>query len=769
MAAPQNDYAFDYEAMRQAAEHWRLRDQERERKARAVRGKRYDEAETKDRLTKWVNRTLRHVKGGVRAHPGALPGRLSELVDHESYTEDEIDNDLVERVIGETRDFLAVAFLERAIQAMRSVGRIETRLGNGRKGYGTGFLVSPHLLLTNHHVLKAADHARASVIEFDYQVDRIDQPLAVQRFALDPDAFFLNDEALDFALVAVAPTSARGRPLTDYGWCPLVKEEGKIRIGECINIIQHPRGEMKQVVIRENSLLDLPEKNGDALDRFAHYEADTEPGSSGSPVFNDLWEVVALHHSGVPKTDARGRFLDTRDNVWQKGDDPLRLAWVANEGIRVSRLVDFIEKANVRPHEVLLRAELLTSREPPSFLGSRSEIVVDGSPKSVSILPTSGTVSITIPLQISVSLGAPALAEAPGARLEGKPEPAALEAIEPDPDYQDRPGYDPHFLRFSVPLPKLTSATRPKAVQVPGVTGPSRHELKYHHFSVIMNGERRLALMAAVNYDATAKFTHTREKVRERWMPDPRIDRTLQCEEAHYANPDIDRGHLVRRADAGWGSTPAEAKRANDDTFHFTNCAPQHEVFNQATKAHRQGLLLWGSIEEHIAQQARENRRRLCIFNGPIFRRDDPTHRGLQIPREFWKVVVFENDVGEPVALAFRLSQTDLVKALPPEEFAVGPYQPFQVTVRTIEELTKLNFGNLRDYDPLEDEAHENLFEGGFDFVTVDKLRDIAFGRREAPVEPDAVTASGHREIDQQITETISNAPDPRQALCHSR
>jgi V8-like Glu-specific endopeptidase len=28
------------------------------------------------------------------------------------------------------------------------------------------------------------------------------------------------------------------------------------------------------------------------------YTTDTLPGSSGSPVFNDAWKVVALHHAG---------------------------------------------------------------------------------------------------------------------------------------------------------------------------------------------------------------------------------------------------------------------------------------------------------------------------------------------------------------------------------------------------------------------------------------------------------------------------------------
>ncbi|MFC8142403.1 trypsin-like serine peptidase [Streptomyces paradoxus] len=57
-------------------------------------------------------------------------------------------------------------------------------------------------------------------------------------------------------------------------------------MGEFVNIIQHPRGEPKQLSLRDNQIVD-------ALERFLHYESDTREGSSGSPVFNDPWEVVA--------------------------------------------------------------------------------------------------------------------------------------------------------------------------------------------------------------------------------------------------------------------------------------------------------------------------------------------------------------------------------------------------------------------------------------------------------------------------------------------
>ena len=74
-------------------------------------------------------------------------------------------------------------------------------------GFGTGFLVSPQLVLTNNHVLSAADAARFSAIEFNFQAGVDGTPLASHEFRLRPDVFFATDEALDFTLVAVESMS----------------------------------------------------------------------------------------------------------------------------------------------------------------------------------------------------------------------------------------------------------------------------------------------------------------------------------------------------------------------------------------------------------------------------------------------------------------------------------------------------------------------------------------------------------------------------------
>jgi endonuclease G, mitochondrial len=233
------------------------------------------------------------------------------------------------KVIG-TEDFLGVGYLEAGVEAARGVGRVVIRENGQLAGYGTGSLVSPVLLLTNHHVLPSAEVAEGSSVEFSYQDGSDGRPLTPVSFELDPARFFLADEDLDFALVAVRATPEE---LADFGFNRLIEDDGDGTVGEFVTIVQHPRGEKKQVALRENRIVDV-------LDSFLHYEADTEPGSSGSPVFNDQWKVVSLHHASV------------------RAPDRTELGGFVNEGIRVSGLRAFIRGRNLSPDEQALVDEL---------------------------------------------------------------------------------------------------------------------------------------------------------------------------------------------------------------------------------------------------------------------------------------------------------------------------------------------------------------------------------------------------------------------------
>lgn len=68
-----------------------------------------------------------------------------------------------------------------------------------------------------------------------------------------------------------------------------------------------------------------------------------------------------------------------------------------------------------------------------------------------------------------------------------------------------------------MPFQRLTNATRPKAFALREVSGEARFQLKYNRYSVIFNKERKLAFVARVNFDPTAKFQHKLDK-KDEWF-----------------------------------------------------------------------------------------------------------------------------------------------------------------------------------------------------------------------------------------------------------
>ena len=181
------------------------------------------------------------------------------------------------------------------------------------------------------------------------------------------------------------------------------------------------------------------------------------------------------------------------------------------------------------------------------------------------------------------------------------------------------------------------------------------------------------------------------KRVQDKWIFDRRVPSHLQIGNEWYAKP-FDRGHLVRRLDPAWGRTNAIAKTANDDTFHFTNCSPQHERFNE-------GKNLWQGLENYLLDTATKEDRRISVFTGPIFAADDPECAGVQVPKQFWKVAAWVRPDGTMGAAGFIVSQEELLTAMGLEATAEQVARTYQARISEIEKRTKLDFARLRTVD----------------------------------------------------------------------
>jgi len=269
-----------------------------------------------------------------------------------------------EALIGTQNDLLPIEFFEYGLYAARSVGRIEHV---ERLRFGTGFLVGHGLMMTNHHVLSTPEDAKAHFFELGAETNRIGNQTPSKICSIDPDRFFWASEELDIAVVAVVDEDPGFIPLDHYGWHALIRQQGKIKKGDPINIIQHPLGRNKAVVVHNNHLLHI--ENGTDAHMFCWYSGDTQKGSSGSPVFNNRWEVVAVHHMAVPQTNADGTIVDKHGNPLTRSQarrNPSLIAYAANEGIRTSRIVNALEAAQfTKAHHADIRDFLLKSWSSP--------------------------------------------------------------------------------------------------------------------------------------------------------------------------------------------------------------------------------------------------------------------------------------------------------------------------------------------------------------------------------------------------------------------
>ncbi len=162
---------------------------------------------------------------------------------------------------------------------------------------GTGVLIAPDLVLTNYHVLSRQENAdlnaivRTAQFHFGYINSHFgEQPKVqfVKPVESNPVISVSPISELDYALIRIAPG-------TDFHATPVrLNSTAQLEPRSPLNILQHPEGEQLKVSLSNNGVVKIDKSRGLVL-----YVNKTNPGSSGSPCFNDDWQLVALHHKGL--------------------------------------------------------------------------------------------------------------------------------------------------------------------------------------------------------------------------------------------------------------------------------------------------------------------------------------------------------------------------------------------------------------------------------------------------------------------------------------
>jgi hypothetical protein len=214
---------------------------------------------------------------------------------------------------------------KQGLERCDSVARIERRNG---QGHGTGWLVKASdffpgqegvLVLTNDHVItknpNPNKHPKA-IFPRDCQVhfQALDQRIDVEEAVFWSSPYSQLDAT--FLKLKEEP---KVKPLKLYS-SSMEMAEPPPRM----YIIGHPSGRDLEISLQDNYLVACN-------DTFVHYRTPTEPGSSGSPVFEpNAWEVVALHHRGTDKM----KRIDGKEGFYE-----------ANEGVSIMRIQAETRKA----------------------------------------------------------------------------------------------------------------------------------------------------------------------------------------------------------------------------------------------------------------------------------------------------------------------------------------------------------------------------------------------------------------------------------------
>jgi hypothetical protein len=221
-----------------------------------------------------------------------------------------------EKILGK-EGVVSLSWYKTGLDRTQSVAKVLNKL---EEGFGTGFLVrggdlvpafgDEVLLLTNAHVMSdnaavqgqygSLDPADAQIIFENFEA------AAQKKYRVAKLLFTSPPTELDATLLRLDPPPP---PCATY---PVGKRLPALDGTQKVYVIGHPRGGGLSISLNDNLLLDWD-------DQKIHYRAPTEGGSSGSPVFNQQWDLIGLHHAGsmnLPKLKGQEGTYPANEGIW---------------------------------------------------------------------------------------------------------------------------------------------------------------------------------------------------------------------------------------------------------------------------------------------------------------------------------------------------------------------------------------------------------------------------------------------------------------------
>ena len=225
-------------------------------------------------------------------------------------------NDNLEKIQGPDNNLVPISWIHKCIEASKSVCQVKRDDGK----HGTGWLLEDGWMMTNAHVIPNKDWINRCEIVFNYEEGLNGSNPKTSTYKLDTEgALFSSLSKLDYAYIKVVDEGEV--PLSNWRHLE-VDTFSAPQKGQPVAIIQHPKGEKKQIALTHNQII-----NVDGHKIF--YLTDTERGSSGSPALNLDWKVIALHHAGKTEDQDGGMVIDSSTGEKQG----------ANEGILIKDIM----------------------------------------------------------------------------------------------------------------------------------------------------------------------------------------------------------------------------------------------------------------------------------------------------------------------------------------------------------------------------------------------------------------------------------------------